>query len=96
MDDLAGIQAKLKQAKPRLASKYHIKTLGLFGSIVRNDLTANSNIEILVDFSKPIGMEIMDLENELETILSRKIDLISKGGIKSQYFREIQAEIVYV
>jgi len=96
MDDLSGIQAKLKQAKSRLAAKYHIKTLGLFGSIVRNDFTASSDVEILVDFNKPIGMEFMDLINELETILNRKVDLVSKGGIKSGYFREIQAEIVYV
>jgi len=96
MDDLSGIQTKLKLAKPKLASKYHIKTLGLFGSIVRNDFTDTSEIEILVDFNKPIGMEFMDLVNELEIILNRKVDLVSKGGIKSGYFREIQAEIVYV
>ena len=96
MDDLSSIQTKLKQAKSRLASKYHIKKIGLFGSIVRNDFTATSDIEILVDFSKPIGMEIMDLANDLEALLSRKVDLVSKGGINSGYFREIQAEIVYV
>jgi len=96
MDDLPGIQSKLKQAKSRLASKYHIKTIGLFGPVVRNDFDASNDIDILIDFSKPIGMEIMDLEMELEKVLARKINLVSKGGIKSGYFREIQAEIVYV
>ena len=96
MDVLPGIQTKLKQAKSRLASKYHIKTIGLFGPVVRNDFDENSLIDILVDFSRPIGMEIMDLEMELEEALQRKINLISKSGIKSGYFREIQAEIVYV
>jgi len=96
MDDLSGIQAKLKQAKSRLTSKYHIKTMGLFGSVVRHDFDATSDIDILIDFSKPIGMEIMDLELELEKVLGRRINLISKGGIKSVYFREIQAENVYV
>ena len=61
MDDLSGIQAKLKQAKSKLTSKYHIKTIGLFGSVVRHDFDATSDIDILIDFSKPIGMEIMDL-----------------------------------
>jgi len=96
MDYLSGIQNKLKQVKPHLVSKYHIDTLGLFGSIVRNDFTAKSDIDILVDFSSPIGIEFIDLANELESILNRKVDLVSRGGIKPGYFRVIQTEILYV
>jgi predicted nucleotidyltransferase len=76
--------------KPALSSKYHINTLGLFGSVVRNDFTAESDIDILVDFNQPIGVEFIDLANELETLLKRKVDLVSRDGIKPKYFREIQ------
>lgn len=96
MDYLSSVQKKLKQVKPHLVSKYHIDTLGLFGSIVRNDFTAKSDIDILVDFSRPIGVEFIDLANELESILNRKVDLVSKTGIKPGYFRVIQPEILYV
>jgi hypothetical protein len=51
---------------------------------------------IVVDFSKPIGIEFIDLANDLEKLLNRKVDLISKDGIKPKYFREIQPEIIYV
>ena len=96
MDHFSAIQKILKQEKPRLAAKYHVSTLGLFGSVVRNDFTSKSDIDILVDFSKPVGIEFLDLANELETVLNRKVDLVSKSGIKPGYFREIQSEIVYV
>ena len=96
MDNLSSIQKILKQVKPHLTTKYHVNTLGLFGSIVRNDFTAKSDIDILVDFSRPIGVEFIDLANELESILNRKVDLVSKAGIKPGYFRVIQREILYV
>jgi uncharacterized protein len=96
MSFLSNIQDLLRRVKPGLSSKYHVNTLGLFGSVVRNDFTAESDIDIVVDFSKPIGIEFIDLANELETLLNRKVDLVSKDGIKPKYFREIQPEIIYV
>ena len=96
MDHLSIIQNKLKQVKPHLISKYHNDTLGLFGSIVRSDFSAKSDIDILVDFKMPIGVEFIDLANELESILNRKVDLVSKSGIKPGYFQSIQSEVIYV
>lgn len=96
MSYLSTIQAQLQQIKPQLSAKYHVNTLGLFGSVVGNDFTPESDIDIVVDFSKPIGVEFIDLANDLERLLKRKVDLVSKDGIKPKYFREIQPEIVYV
>jgi uncharacterized protein len=53
VEQFAEIQRVLKQLKPVLAQKYHVHTLGLFGSIVRNDFSAGSDIDILVDFDRP-------------------------------------------
>jgi len=96
MTYLSTIQDQLRQVKPHLSEKYHVNTLGLFGSIVRNDFTPESDIDIVVDFSQPIGIEFIDLANELEMLLRRKVDLVSKEGIKPKYFQEIQPEILYV
>jgi predicted nucleotidyltransferase len=52
---LSTIQDKLHQIKPQLSEKYHVNSIGLFGSIVRNDFKPESDIDILVDFSQPIG-----------------------------------------
>ncbi len=96
MNQLSAIQNVLKQLKPGLMSRYHISSLGLFGSVVRDDFNAKSDIDIVVDFSEPIGIGFIDLANELETILKRKVDLVSKRGIKPAYFTKIEQEIVYV
>ena len=96
MSYLATIQNQLKQVKPHLSEKYHVRTLGLFGSIVRADFTNDSDIDIVVDFHNPIGIEFIDLALELERLLKRKVDLVSRNGIKPKYFHEIQSEIIYV
>lgn len=96
MDYLLTIKNKLKQVKPELSEKYHVSELGLFGSIVRDDFTVDSDIDIVVDFSSPIGIEFIDLALELERLLNRKVDLVSRKGIKPKYLQEIQPEIVYV
>lgn len=82
--------------KPELIQKYPIASIGLFGSIVRDDFNMNSDIDIIVDFNKPIGIEFISLADELEIKLNRKVDLVSRAGIKPRYFKEIEAKIVYI
>ena len=87
---------ELKQLKPVLAEKYNVSSIGLFGSVVRNDFTAFSDIDILVDFSKPIGIEFIDLADLIEAKLKTPVDLVSKKGIKQKYYAAIEREIIYV
>jgi predicted nucleotidyltransferase len=96
MTFLSTIQEKLRRIKPRLSEKYHVNSIGLFGSIVRTDFRPDSDIDIVVDFSRPIGIEFVDLAEELEELLHRKVDLVSRDGIRPQYYRAIEPEILYV
>ncbi len=96
MNFLSTIQEQLRLMKPDLATKYRVSELGLFGSVVRDDFTSQSDIDIMVDFSRPIGIEFIDLADELESKLNRKVDLVSKKGIKPKYFDAIQSELIYV
>ena len=50
----------------------------------------------MVGFSQPIGIEFIDLDDELEKLLDRKVDLVSKAGIRPQYLRAIEPDILYV
>ena len=96
MTDLATIKQILVQLKPELVEKYHISSIGLFGSIVRPDFKPTSDVDIIVDFNKRIGIEFVDLADYIEKKLQRQVDLVSKNAIKKKYFKEIQPEIVYV
>ena len=72
---LSIIQLKLRQIKPQLFEKYHVNSIGLFGSVVRTDFKAESDIDIVVGFSQPIGIEFIDLADELEKLLDRKVEI---------------------
>lgn len=93
---MASIKQILSQLKPELKQKYFVNSIGLFGSVVRNDFTDKSDVDIIVDFSKPIGVEFIDLANYIESKLRKKIDLVSRKGVKPKYFRLIESEIIYV
>jgi len=96
MTELTSIKQILSQLKPELKQKYFVNSLGLFGSIVRDDFTDKSDVDIIVDFSKPIGIEFIDLADYIESKLSKKIDLVSRNGVKAKYFHQIESEIIYV
>ena len=96
MSQLNDIRISLSQIKSELAEKYHVSSIGLFGSIVSDDFSSQSDIDIIVDFSQPIGIEFIDLANYIEFKLKKQIDLVSKKGIKQSYMSQIENEIIYV
>lgn len=97
MDEIERIKRTLHELKPELVRRYHISSIGLFGSVVRDDFSeTNSDIDILVEFSEPIGIEFVDLAEFLECQLNRKVDLVSKKGIKAKYFNAIEPDLIYV
>lgn len=96
MVDLTSIKKTLRGLKPELLQRYHVHSIGLFGSVVRNDFSSDSDIDIIVDFNKPIGIEFVDLADYIEKKLKKRVDLVSKRGIKEKYLKEIEQDIIYV
>ncbi len=86
----------LQTNKQSLFGQYPLTELGLFGSVVRDDFTEKSDIDIIIDYNKPMGIEFIDLANALEKIVHRKVDLVSKKGLKQNYYKQIEKEIIYV
>lgn len=87
----------LRSALPNLEKKYGVKTLALFGSYSRNTaVVGESDIDLMVDFSQPIGVRFIDLADELEQLLNQKVDLVSRNAIKPKYYRAIENELIYV
>lgn len=96
MKDLATIKSVLATLKPDLEKAFHVKSIGIFGSAVRTDFTSESDIDLIVDFDQPTGISFIDLADLLEQKIQAKVDLVSRNGIKPQYYRAIEKEIVYV
>lgn len=89
------LEKKLKQAKPYLLEKYYVKNIGVFGSYARNEQTTHSDVDILVEFSGPVGWRFIDLKNELEELLGLKVDLVTKNALKPQMKDDILREVIY-
>jgi len=101
LENMTGHLEQVKQVlriiKPSLVNRYHVNSIGLFGSIVRSDfMPDSSDVDIVVDFTQPIGIEFIDLAELLEEKLKRKVDIVSRKGIKEKYLKEIEKEVVYV
>jgi|LakMenE18May11ns_1017448.scaffolds.fasta_scaffold8746376_2 predicted nucleotidyltransferase len=96
MSVLESLLFDLKNLKPELTSKFYVDTIGLFGSVTRTDFSDSSDIDIIVEFKRPVGVEFIDLADFLERKFNRKVDLISKNGLKQNFYEEIKNEIQYV
>lgn len=96
VNQLNDIKQVLQQLKPELVQKFHVQTIGIFGSAVRDDFSPVSDVDIIADFSQPVGIEFIDLADYIEAQLQKKVELVSRNGIKDKYFKAIEGEIVYV
>jgi hypothetical protein len=96
MKDINEIKELLQKNKTDLMNRYNLRSIALFGSITRNEATEKSDIDILVDFEKPIGLEFVILADELEEILGVKVDLVTPNAIKPKVFEYIKRDLLYV
>ncbi len=69
--------------------KHHIRRLALFGSVLRDDFTDESDVDVLVEFEPghTPGFAFFDMERELSALFGRKVDLNTPGFL-SPYFRD--------
>jgi predicted nucleotidyltransferase len=88
----------LQQALPTLPKKYGLSSIALFASYSRNDHTAESDVNLIVDFDKPVGIEFLDLADELECILNAKVHLITKITLRGnpKKFDLIENDSIYI
>ncbi len=90
----------IREELPYLIKSFGVKKIGLFGSFARGNPEADSDVDILIDFEKPIGLKFMDLADYLEQILGRKVDILTPEGVRSirikEVAQEIERSIIYV
>jgi len=97
MNLLKDIQLKIAQNMQFLKETFHVKELGVFGSTVRGEATPQSDVDILVEFSSPIGFfDFIRLEDFLSKLLGKKVDLVCKKALKAVIKEDILKEVSYV
>jgi uncharacterized protein len=88
------ILALLKSRKRRL-KKFGIHSLSIFGSVARDQAHKNRDVDILVEFEKPIGLfEYARLKMYLEEILERPVDLVTPEALRRELREDILREAI--
>ena len=96
MTEQEKIIQKLKDAKNSLNKENLIKSIGIFGSFSDGTYNSDSDVDILVDFEKPVGWKFFTLELYLEKILGRKVDLVTRNALKKQIRDSILNQVKYI
>ncbi len=87
----------LKQFKENKQKKYRIKSLGIFGSVARGEMTEKSDIDIIVETAEPDLFLIVEIKEELEKQLHSNIDIIRKRDRMNPFLKKrIEQDAIYV
>ena len=88
---------EIKKNMDELRQKYNVSKMGIFGSFSRGEANDNSDIDVLVEFSKPIDIfEFLSLKEHLEFVLGRRVDLVTEKALRPQLKENILREVKYV
>lgn len=95
--DIVYFTKTLRQHLPDLSIKYSISYPGIFGSYVRGEQKEDSDLDVLVEFSKTSDLfEFIGLKQELSDMLGVKVDLVMKNALKPTIGERILEEVVQV
>ena len=87
----------LKQNNADLTNQFGVKSLLLFGSVARNEATATSDVDLLVEFNRPVGyFGLFALQDYLEKLLGCSVDLGTPNSLKPYIRERIMGELIRV
>ena len=90
------LETKLQQIKPVLTDKFHLSSIGYFGSYARGQQTDSSDLDLLVEFSQPVGWGFFTLECFLEQSLGLRVDLVTPNALKERIKESILNQVRYI
>lgn len=94
--DAQHIRQILTDNKDRLFMTYPLTSMALFGSYADGTANEKSDIDIMVEFSRPVGFEFIDLSIELEQLLNKRVDIVTRKAVKPGLMNFIQPQLQYV
>jgi predicted nucleotidyltransferase len=85
----------LRDALPDLKQRWPIRSLAVFGSVARGEESAASDLDILVEFARPVTLsEFLSLENALSALVCRRVDLVTHQALKPYIGQRVLDEAV--
>jgi predicted nucleotidyltransferase len=87
----------LQEERQQLVDRYHISALSVFGSVARDEARQDSDVDILVEFSRPVGLfQFIELQQRLEALLGSRVDLGTPRSLKPHIKEQVLQEAIRV
>jgi hypothetical protein len=87
----------LKQKNAEMARQFGVKSLSIFGSVARDEATVSSDVDLLVEFNRPVGyFGLFALQDYLEKLLGCPVDLGTPNSLKPYMRERIIGESIHV
>jgi len=87
----------LKQKNAEMTKLFGVKSLLLFGSVARNEATSTSDVDLLVEFNRPVGyFGLFALQEYLEKLLGCPVDLGTPDSLKPYIKERVMGELIRV
>jgi uncharacterized protein len=97
MSERDDLRALLHAALPELRRQWPIRSLAIFGSVARDEATADSDLDVLVEFERPISLSaFLALEAALAGLAGRHVDLVTRQALKPFISQRVLSEAVPV
>lgn len=93
MNLLDKIKETISEPRLELEKTYYLEKIGIFGSVSSGEAKEESDIEILVEFPKPVGLRS---KKYLSDLLGRKVDLVRENALKPLIKEEVLKQTIYL
>lgn len=96
MRQIEEIKKILAEHKDKIREKYGVLILGIFGSCARGDEKETSDVDILIEIERPIGLKFFELWDELEKLLGCEVDLVRAKLLREEIKEDVLNEVVVI
>ena len=95
-----GILSLLRESYPQLTAQFGVQRIGLFGSFAREAAQESSDVDLIVELQRPIGLKFVELVEYLEMLLGRRVDVLTPAGLRGiripEVARQIEESVIHV
>ena len=88
----------LKANLQQLTTEYGVRRIALFGSYAKVTHTTDSDVDMLVEFERPLGLRFMEFSERIENLIGAKADILTPAGINSirnhRIFTDIKRSLI--
>ena len=84
---------RLRESYPQLTAQFGVQRVGLFGSFARETAQEPSDVDLIVEFQRPIGLKFVEMVEYLETLLGRRVNVLTLAGLRGIRLPEVARQI---